>query len=105
MKKIKFPQDSIDQLTSASLIRNMVLVLPFWKNDSDLKKVDAMLEIDAAIEKAPLEPEISTDAHALLVSAMSLQNGAANIPDPRINRFYMRVFRTVLVADTVEKAT
>lgn len=103
MRKIKLPRnpDPTSRITGEFVIRSMVLVLPFWKNGSDLKIVNAALEIEDALDRNAHEPEISEDAHGYLSSAMSLNNGAASITEPIANRFYLRVFQAVLRAESL----
>lgn len=101
MKRVVLPKnvDASIKLTAADVLRNMVLILPFWKNESDLKIVNSCLEIDDALDKDAERPVVSDEAHVHLSRAMGLQNGMASIQEPRTNRFYMRVFQAVLRAE------
>jgi hypothetical protein len=93
------------ELTGAQTIRDAVLTLPFWKEGSDLKRVDAFLEIEDALDAAPNEPTVSTEARNFLKDAMQLRLPNGNfgtVNGTRQNRFYMRVLRAVLVASEKE---
>lgn len=100
---VQNPDGSIaePELTGASIVRDAVLTLPFWKEGAELKRVDAFLEIEDSLEASPTSPSISIEARNLLKDAMQLRlpNGQyAGVNNPRYNRFYMRVLRQVLVA-------
>lgn len=86
-------------VSGVDAIRTVVLVLPFWKSGSDLKRVNAYLEIEDALDSvsSDLKLKLSLDAHQYLEQSMEMQG--ASITDPPFNRYYMRVFRAVLKAD------
>jgi hypothetical protein len=93
--------ETLPPLDAAEMIRETVLTLPYWKEGGDLKRIDAALEIEEALDLDPRQPKVSTEARNCLKDAMTLRlpNGNhASIPSSRQNRYYMRVFRAVLTA-------
>jgi len=102
MKRIKFPSGKpvagVD-LTCCDILTQFVLVTPFWKTGSMLKRVEANISITDELLKNPLEPVISDDEHGILVEAMSLQNGAVQVSEPKVNHLYMLTFKAVLRAE------
>lgn len=91
------------ELVAQQVLRELVLSLPFWKDGADLKKIDALLEIEQAIDDSvDGSLRISVDAKSFLQEAMQLRmpNGSFGAlgGGPRANRFYMRMMRSVIVA-------
>lgn len=89
-------------LDAATTVREAVLTLPFWKDGADLKRVDAYLEIEDALDAAPSAPSLSIDARNFLKEAMQLRlpdGKYGQVSSVRSNRFYMRILRAVIVAD------
>lgn len=111
MKKITFPEPlppvaGQPEVTADVLVRESVLTLNFWKLGG-LKRVEACLEIETALDADPAQPRVSDDTANLWAEAMQLLlpngNPAGNIPNPRANRYYMRVMRAVLRAESVDE--
>lgn len=95
MKKIELPESikiEKEEWSGVRVIREGVLTLPFWKEASDLKLVNSCLSIDSALDAD--EFVISDDSHSHLSRAMA----GAVIPNPVMNRFYMKCFSAVLKA-------
>lgn len=92
-----------------SVLRKIVLVLPFWKVDSDLNKVESCLEIEEALDEAETHQgsidntlKISNEAWTYLKSAMQLQ-GITPFNDEKLNRLYMTLYKNVLRAQNVKE--
>jgi len=84
------------------MVRDAVMILPFWRDGADLVKIDAFLEITDALEASPESPKVSKEARQFLREAMEMKmpNGQfGQLTNHRQNKFYMQVFRAVLVAE------
>lgn len=104
MKKFELPSTVIStngrSWNAVTIIREMVLTLPFWKDEMNVSRVDACLEIEDALDLAlelPFELKLSIDATNLLKEAMQLKN-MNPIGNADLNRLYMTIYRNVLKA-------
>jgi len=106
---VRLPETADDKRDARRVIREMVMTLPYWLLGAQLDRIDAHEEILAGLDAEP-EPEaprfvlrLSEDARKHLRAAMSLtaDNGmpTGQISEPLINRYYVRILRTVVAAE------
>ena len=90
-----------------ALLQRLVMTLPYWRNDSELERVDAHLEISAALGNEEChEITISDDGWKHLRVAMSIQNQGVTVNFAHeLNLFYMKLMQAVLRAEQVPHKT
>lgn len=99
MRTILLPKDTFGDWDAVKILRRMVLTLPFWKQESNLDRIETCLEIDENLNNLQDGKfSISNEAWAFLKESMQLQ-GINPIPDSDLNRLYMLLFRAVVKAD------
>ena len=107
MLKICLPENEVMNgalpWTAKKILRDLVLNLGFWKSGSEISKVNALLEIEDELDKG-FELNITKEAWGFLKDAMQL-TGMNPIPDPVVNRLYMRTYKAVLTAQDSDKPT
>lgn len=89
------------QWTGEKYIKINIMSLPFWRLGG-LERVDASIEIDEALDKDSLNPEISNDSCKLLSEAMRLEGVNVQMTEDG-SRFHRRLMREILTAKLVER--
>lgn len=89
-----------EEWSAARVLREIVMMLEWWREGNDLDRVSAFLEIDAKvlalIETRALRLVLTDKQQELLSLAMQMPN--RQIGPPALNRFYMMIYSAVLNA-------
>lgn len=86
------------------VLREVVLMLDWWRRDAQSDRVEAFLAIDMAVAGAGEDnlKLVLTDKQTELLSS-AMQMPGTQVSPPVLNRFYMQIFSAVLGAKEVTK--